>query len=104
MEAILLDGGLGTRLRPLTDHLPKPRLPVAGVPLVVHQIVRAREAGVGHIVLATSYRADVFADELGDGSRLVCASITRSRTSRWAPAGRSATLPQPSPPPPTSRC
>ena len=70
MEAILLVGGLGTRLRPLTDGLPKPMLPVAGVPLVVHQIVRAREAGVDHIVLATSYRAVVFADALGDGSRL----------------------------------
>jgi mannose-1-phosphate guanylyltransferase len=45
-------------------------LPVAGVPLVVHQIVRAREAGVDHVVLATSYRAEVFADALDDGSAL----------------------------------
>src|SRR5918995_1955335 len=70
MEAILLVGGLGTRLRPLTDRVPKPMLPVAGVPLVVHQIARAREAGVDHVVLATSYRAEVFADALGDGSPL----------------------------------
>jgi mannose-1-phosphate guanylyltransferase len=70
MEAILLVGGLGTRLRPLTDGVPKPMLPVAGVPLVVHQIARARAAGVDHVVLATSYRAQVFADALGDGSRL----------------------------------
>ncbi|MGH8777362.1 MAG: sugar phosphate nucleotidyltransferase, partial [Jiangellaceae bacterium] len=70
MEAILLVGGLGTRLRPLTDDLPKPMLPVAGVPLVVHQIARARAAGVDHVVLATSYRAEVFADALGDGSPL----------------------------------
>ena len=70
MEAILLVGGLGTRLRPLTDSLPKPMLPVAGVPLVMHQIARAREAGVDHVVLATSYRAEVFADALGDGSPL----------------------------------
>jgi mannose-1-phosphate guanylyltransferase len=70
MEAILLVGGLGTRLRPLTDHRPKPMLPVAGVPLVVHQIARARAAGVHHVVLATSYRAAEFSDALGDGSAL----------------------------------
>lgn len=70
MEAILLVGGLGTRLRPLTDEIPKPMLPVAGVPLVAHQIARLRAAGVEHVVLATSYRADVFTEGLGDGSRL----------------------------------
>lgn len=61
-EAVLLVGGQGTRLRPLTIHTPKPMLPVAGVPFTVHQITRARDAGVSRIVLATSYRADVFRD------------------------------------------
>jgi mannose-1-phosphate guanylyltransferase len=70
MEAILLVGGLGTRLRPLTENIPKPMLPVAGVPLVVRQIERLRAAGVDHVVLATSYRAEVFADALDDGSDL----------------------------------
>ena len=60
-EAVLLVGGQGTRLRPLTVNTPKPMLPVAGVPFTVHQITRARDAGVSRIVLATSYRADVFA-------------------------------------------
>ena len=69
-EAILLVGGQGTRLRPLTLGTPKPMLPVAGVPVTVHQIERARAAGVERIVLGTSYRADVFADQLGDGSDL----------------------------------
>ena len=59
-EAVLLVGGQGTRLRPLTVNTPKPMLPVAGVPFTVHQITRARDAGVTRIVLATSYRADVF--------------------------------------------
>jgi mannose-1-phosphate guanylyltransferase len=59
-EAVLLVGGRGTRLRPLTINTPKPMLPVAGVPFTVHQITRARDAGVTRIVLATSYRADVF--------------------------------------------
>jgi mannose-1-phosphate guanylyltransferase len=60
VEAILLVGGQGTRLRPLTINTPKPMLPVAGVPFTVHQILRARDAGVRRIVLGTSYKADVF--------------------------------------------
>ncbi len=65
-EAVLLVGGQGTRLRPLTVNTPKPMLPVAGVPFTVHQITRARDAGVSRIVLATSYRADVFRDFIGE--------------------------------------
>ena len=68
LEAVLLVGGRGTRLRPLTMNTPKPMLPVAGVPFTEHQIARAREAGVGRIVLGTSYRAEVFSEYFGDGS------------------------------------
>ncbi len=60
VEAILLVGGLGTRLRPLTEHVPKPMLPVAGVPFVAHQVARAAAAGVSRVVLATAYRAEAF--------------------------------------------
>ncbi len=70
MEAILLVGGMGTRLRPLTVNTPKPMLPVAGVPFVAHQLAQARAAGVTHVVLATSYRAEVFETWLGHGDRL----------------------------------
>ena len=69
-EAILLVGGKGTRLRPLTIHTPKPMLPAAGVPLLAHPLARAREAGVTRVVLATSYRAEVFETYFGDGSGL----------------------------------
>jgi mannose-1-phosphate guanylyltransferase len=69
VEAVLLVGGFGTRLRPLTLGCPKPMLPVAGVPFVLHQLARARAAGVTRVVLATSYRPEVFA-ALGDGSDL----------------------------------
>jgi mannose-1-phosphate guanylyltransferase len=69
-EAILLVGGEGTRLRPLTCRTPKPMLPCAGVPFLTHQLVRARDAGVDHVVLATSYRAEVFQDHFGDGAAL----------------------------------
>lgn len=70
MQAILLVGGQGTRLRPLTLTTPKPMLPVAGVPFVTHQLARLAAAGLDHVVLATSYRAEVFAAHFGDGASL----------------------------------
>lgn len=68
-EAILLVGGKGTRLRPLTINTPKPMLPVAGVPFTAHQIARARAAGVDRIILGTSYRAEIFEEYFGDGEQ-----------------------------------
>jgi mannose-1-phosphate guanylyltransferase len=68
LEAVMLVGGKGTRLRPLTISAPKPMLPTAGVPFTAHQLARARDAGVRHVVLATSYRAEVFEEYFGDGS------------------------------------
>ena len=49
-SAILLVGGMGTRLHPLTLSMPKPMLPVAGVPFTEHQILKARDAGISEIV------------------------------------------------------
>ena len=68
LEAILLVGGQGTRLRPLTLGTPKPLLPTAGVPFLAHQLARARSFGVRRIVFATSYKAAMFEPEFGDGS------------------------------------
>lgn len=70
VEAVLLVGGQGSRLRPLTCTTPKPMLPCAGVPFLTHQLVRLREAGVEHVVLATSYKAEVFTEYYGDGAAL----------------------------------
>lgn len=68
LEAILLVGGQGTRLRPLTLTTPKPLLPTAGVPFLAHQLAKARAHGVSRVVFATSYRASMFTDAFGDGS------------------------------------
>lgn len=68
-SAILLVGGKGTRLQPLTNNSPKPMLPVGGVPFTEHQIIKAREAGISEIVLATSYLAEIFQPYFGDGSK-----------------------------------
>ncbi|MEU7553814.1 NDP-sugar synthase [Streptomyces sp. NPDC044571] len=68
LEAILLVGGQGTRLRPVTVNTPKPMVRAAGVPFLAHQIARAAAAGVTHIVMATCYLAEVFEPYFGDGS------------------------------------
>ena len=68
-SAILLVGGMGTRLQPLTLTTPKPMLSVAGVPFTEHQIVKAREAGFTEIVLATSFKAELFEPYFGNGER-----------------------------------
>jgi mannose-1-phosphate guanylyltransferase len=68
LEAIVLVGGQGTRLRPLTLSAPKPLLPTAGVPFLSHLLARAAAGGVTHVVLATCYKAEMFAACFGDGS------------------------------------
>ena len=68
MEAILLVGGKGTRLLPLTLHTPKPMVKLAGVPFIAHQIAYARAHGISRIVVATSYKTEQFLEYLGDGS------------------------------------
>ena len=68
MDAVILVGGRGTRLRPLTVSTPKPMLPTAGYPFLAHLLARIREAGMRHVVLGTSYKAEVFEEYFGDGS------------------------------------
>ncbi|MBB5955151.1 mannose-1-phosphate guanylyltransferase [Saccharothrix tamanrassetensis] len=70
VEAVVLVGGKGTRLRPLTLSAPKPMLPTAGVPFLTHLLSRIREVGITHVVLGTSYKAEVFQEHFGDGSAL----------------------------------
>lgn len=66
---ILLVGGFGTRLKPLTDEMPKPMLPIAGIPVTEHQILAAKKAGITTVVLATSYLSEIFTPYFGDGSQ-----------------------------------
>ena len=66
---ILLVGGFGTRLKPLTSESPKPMLPVAGLPVTEHQVLAAKKAGIHTLVLATSYLSEVFTPYFGDGSK-----------------------------------
>ncbi len=67
MQAIILAGGKGTRLRPLTMHTPKPILPIAGRPFLVYQLELLKRAGVGDVTLSLSYQPQKIEDKLGDG-------------------------------------
>jgi mannose-1-phosphate guanylyltransferase len=75
VEAVLVVGGPGTRLRPLTVHHPKHLLPVAGVPFLAHQIAKLAAAGIDRVVLATSYRASEFEQTFGSGQELGVALV-----------------------------
>ena len=67
VDAVVLVGGKGTRMRPLTVTTPKPMLPTAGVPFLEHLLSRVRHAGIGHVILSTSYRPEVFEQYFGSG-------------------------------------
>ena len=70
MKAVILTGGLGTRLRPLTLGIPKPLLPLANQPFLRYQLANLRRHGIREAVLATAYRPQDFKRVLGDGRGL----------------------------------
>ncbi len=70
LKAVILVGGEGTRLRPLTCYLPKPMVPVLNHPFLEHTIAHLGNCGVKHITLAMSYLPEVIQDYFGDGSNL----------------------------------
>lgn len=67
---MILAAGRGERLRPLTDTIPKPLVPVAGTPLIEHLIKALRRAGIQELVINLGYRGDQIEEALADGSRL----------------------------------
>jgi NDP-sugar pyrophosphorylase family protein len=69
MRAMILAAGLGTRLRPLTDSLPKPLLPIAGVPLIVWNLLLLRRHGITEVIINLHHLGHLIEQELSDGSR-----------------------------------
>lgn len=69
MQAIIIAGGQGTRLRPLTYDLPKPIVPIFNRPFLHYQIAWLKQHGIDDIILNLHYLADVLERQLGDGSR-----------------------------------
>ena len=68
MYALILAGGKGERLRPLTDTVPKPMIALCGRPILWHQVRWLREAGVTDVVFLVGHLADAVGDYFGDGS------------------------------------
>jgi MurNAc alpha-1-phosphate uridylyltransferase len=69
MRAMILAAGRGERMRPLTDRMPKPLLPVGGHPLIEHHLHRLAAAGYRDVVINIAWLAAQIRDTLGDGDR-----------------------------------
>ncbi len=70
MQAVVLVGGEGTRLRPLTYGTPKPMVPICGVPFLERTLSRLKEAGIDEAILAAGYLPKAITEHFGDGGRL----------------------------------
>lgn len=70
MKALLLAGGKGTRLRPLTDNIPKPMVPIMGKPLLEKTILDLKKSGVDEIVISTCYKSEYIKNYFGNGKKL----------------------------------
>lgn len=64
----ILAGGLASRLRPITERVPKVLVPVAGIPFLEHQLGLLRQQGVRRVVLCVGYLGDMVQQQFGDGS------------------------------------
>jgi NDP-sugar pyrophosphorylase family protein len=69
MQCVILAGGLATRMRPITETIPKALIPIAGVPFVDHQLDWMADHGVTDVVLSVGYRGDMLRQHIGDGTR-----------------------------------
>ncbi len=69
LKALFLAGGMGTRLRPLTDHLPKPMVPVMGIPLLERSIDELKRCGVNEVILSTCYESDCISQHFSTGEK-----------------------------------
>ncbi len=68
-QCVILAGGLATRMRPLTEKIPKALISVSGKPFIAHQLEWLSQTGVTDVVLSVGYRADMLEDYVRDGSQ-----------------------------------
>lgn len=69
MKALFLAGGMGTRLKPLTDELPKPMVPIMNKPLLERSMINLKTCGINEIVISTCYKSKYIKEYFGDGSK-----------------------------------
>jgi NDP-sugar pyrophosphorylase family protein len=72
MQVVILAGGLGTRMLPLTETIPKPMLPVAGRPFLQHQLELVSRHGLRRVLLLVGYLGEHIREHFGDGAKLGC--------------------------------
>jgi len=70
MIAVILAGGKGTRLRPITNKIPKPMVKIGGIPLLLHHMEALKKAGIKNVWLATNYLHEVIENYFKDGADL----------------------------------
>lgn len=70
MQALILAGGLGIRLRSITSTMPKPMVPILGKPFLEYQLELLKNSGITDVVLSVGYLGHKIADYFGDGSRI----------------------------------
>jgi len=90
MKAVILVGGFGTRLRPLTLTKPKPLVEFANKPMVLHQIEALKKAGVDHVILAVSYLSEMLEKEMSVEAVRLNMKITMSQ--EFEPMGTAGPL------------
>ena len=91
---VLMAGGLGSRLRPLTDHTPKPLLPIGGRPLLEITIENFARQGFGRFILSVNYRAEMFRAHFGEGQKFGVDIDYLHESERLGTAGALRLLPQ----------
>jgi dTDP-glucose pyrophosphorylase/CBS domain-containing protein len=89
LRGVVMAGGLGTRLRPLTEDLPKPMLPIGGRPILEHIVEQFRASGIRRVSFTTHYKGEVIQDYFGDGSRF---GISVGYTQEDQPLGTAGAL------------
>src|SRR4029077_9597920 len=72
MQVLILAGGLGTRMRPITETIPKPMITVAGKPFLQHQLELLRGAGIAKVLLLVAYLGEQIREYFGDGAKFGC--------------------------------
>ncbi|MGI0072363.1 MAG: nucleotidyltransferase family protein [Nitrosotalea sp.] len=81
MKALILSGGMGKRLRPITDYLPKPLVPIDGIPIIDWQIKYFKKFGIKEFVICTGYHSDQIADHLSQKKLNVNIQFSIEKTS-----------------------
>ena len=87
MKAMILAAGRGERMRPLTDHTPKPLLVAGGKPLIVWHLERLAAAGFREVVINHAHLGEQIEKALGDGAKLVEAAVAQALTAKVNSSG-----------------